>query len=137
MVFERSDEKSYVVAKEPFISYLRLPTSPAIDAQSPKVEKSPLPFIQIDTPLGPKPMYPREAIRLEVTKGQVHAILEFTGEGDVRDVVIQWSDPCGLFDRVVKEALFKWKLPSEKREPNGYKASIETNFMLKDEYRAP
>ncbi len=76
------------------------------------------------------PAFPREAIRAQVQKGRVNAILTIDEKGNVADVRIASSDPPRVFDRVVRDTLADWKCVAEGSK---YQASVEINFTLKDE----
>jgi len=77
-----------------------------------------------------KPSFPREAIRAQVQKGRVNAILTIDEKGNVTEVQIASADPPRVFDRVVRDTLAEWKCVGEGVK---YKASVEINFTLKDE----
>jgi len=76
------------------------------------------------------PPFPREAIRAQVQKGRVNAVLTIDEKGNVADVQITSSEPPRVFDRVVRDTLAEWKCVGEGAK---YKASVEINFTLKDE----
>jgi protein TonB len=76
------------------------------------------------------PPFPREAIRAQVQRGRVNAVLTIDEKGNVADVQITTSDPPRVFDRVVRDTLAEWKCVGEGAK---YKASVEINFTLKDE----
>jgi TonB family protein len=75
------------------------------------------------------PSFPREAIRAQIQKGRVDAVLTIDGKGNVTDVQIVHSSPPRVFDRVVRETLSEWKCVGE---GSSYKASVEINFTLTD-----
>lgn len=76
------------------------------------------------------PVFPREAIRAQIQKGRVNAILTIDEKGNVAEVRIASSDPPRVFDRAVRETLAEWKCVAEGSK---YQASVEINFTLKDE----
>jgi TonB family protein len=76
------------------------------------------------------PPFPREAIRAQIQKGRVNAVLTIDEKGNVADVQIVSSEPPRVFDRVVRDTLADWKCAGEGAR---YKASVEVNFTLKDE----
>jgi protein TonB len=77
-----------------------------------------------------KPTFPREAIRANVQRGKVNAILTIDEKGNVAEVRIVSSDPPRFFERVVKDTLIDWKCVADGTR---YQASVEINFSLKDE----
>ncbi|HJU22819.1 MAG TPA: TonB family protein, partial [Casimicrobiaceae bacterium] len=76
------------------------------------------------------PPFPREAIRAQVQKGKVEAVLTIDEKGNVADVRIVSSNPPRVFDRVVRDTLADWKCSAEGQK---YQAQVEVNFTLKDE----
>ena len=76
------------------------------------------------------PSFPREAIRAQVQRGRVNAVLTIDEKGNVTDVRIASSDPPRVFDRTVRDTLAEWKCAGEGAK---YQASVEINFTLKDE----
>ncbi len=125
------------------------PTEPVIAAPTPVVPTEPVviappPPPVVVAPPAPAPpairkgvacptreevSYPREAIRKHIEKGRVEAIAAIDEKGNVVDVQIAASEPHGVFDRAVREALSNWKCTADGTK---YKASIEFNFSLKD-----
>ena len=77
-----------------------------------------------------KPSFPREAIKANIQKGRVNAILTIDEKGNVADVRIVSADPPRYFDRVVRDTLGEWKCAADGTR---YQASVEINFSLKDE----
>jgi len=75
------------------------------------------------------PSFPREAIRAQVQKGHVDAVLTIDEKGNVSDVRIVSSSPPRVFDRVVRDTLSDWKCAAEGAK---YQASVEINFTLTD-----
>jgi len=75
------------------------------------------------------PSFPREALRANIQKGKVNAILTIDEQGNVADVKITASEPPRVFDRSVRETLSEWKCVGEGAK---YQASVEINFTLKD-----
>ncbi|MFI4951708.1 MAG: energy transducer TonB, partial [Burkholderiales bacterium] len=76
-----------------------------------------------------EPVYPREAIRARVEKGNVVARLDVDGKGLVTAVHIIESEPPRVFDREVIRALSQWKFQADGQP---YVAEIEIGFTLKD-----
>jgi len=76
---------------------------------------------------GDDPVYPRQAIRAGVEKGQVLARVMIDEKGNVTDVIIVSSQPPKIFDSAVIEALKEWKF---KPEGEKYVGEIEINFKL-------
>ena len=75
------------------------------------------------------PSFPREALRANIQRGKVNAILTIDEKGNVADVRITSSDPPRVFDRAVRDTLVEWKCVGEGEK---YQASVEINFTLKD-----
>ena len=75
------------------------------------------------------PSFPREALRANVQRGKVNAILTIDENGSVADVRITSSEPPRVFDRAVRDTLSEWKCVAEGTK---YQASVEINFTLKD-----
>ena len=75
------------------------------------------------------PSFPREALRANIQKGKVNAILTIDEQGNVADVKITASEPPRVFDRVVRDTLVDWKCAGEGAK---YQASVEINFTLRD-----
>jgi protein TonB len=76
---------------------------------------------------GEDPIYPRQAIRAGVEKGQVLARVMIDEKGNVTDVIIVSSQPPKVFDSAVIDALKEWKF---KAEGEKYVGEIEINFKL-------
>jgi protein TonB len=125
-----------VAPSEPVISAPTtvVPTEPAVIAPPPPVAAPapPKPAVRqgVSCPGAEKPSFPREAIRKNVQKGRVEAILTIDEKGNVTEVRITNSEPRGTFDRVVQETLGGWKCSADGTK---YQASVEINFTLKDE----
>jgi len=79
---------------------------------------------------GDDPSYPREAIKKGIGKGHVVARLQIDEKGNVLEVNIVTSEPNGVFDRVVRDALKDWKFRGEGEK---YVGEVEINFTLKDD----
>jgi protein TonB len=79
---------------------------------------------------GDDPIYPREAIRGGVQKGRVVVRLNIDEKGNVTEVNIVSSEPRGVFDKAVRNALEGWKFRAEGEK---YVGEVEINFTLKDE----
>lgn len=115
--------------------------TPAPPPQEYKIEAPPPPVVQAPPPkpairrgiskiAGDDPTYPREAIRAGVQKGRVVARLQIDEKGNVTEVNIVVSEPRGVFDKVVRNALEGWKFRAEGEK---YVGEVEINFTLKDE----
>jgi protein TonB len=78
---------------------------------------------------GDPPTYPREAIKANVAKGHVSALLSIDEKGNVTEVRIVDSNPPRVFDKEVVRALKEWKFA-----PDGtrYVGEVDINFTLKD-----
>jgi protein TonB len=74
-----------------------------------------------------EPVYPREAIRDNVSSGKVVARLQVDEKGLVTNVTIVEANPKRVFDREVIKALSQWKF---KPEGDRYIAEIEISFVL-------
>jgi protein TonB len=74
------------------------------------------------------PVYPREAIRSGIEKGEVVAQLFIDDKGLVTDVKIVEADPPGVFDNEVMQALSQWTFQAEGEK---FLAEIDLNFVLK------
>jgi TonB family protein len=62
------------------------------------------------------PVYPKDAIKRQISKGRVVARLNIDEKGNVTDINIIVSDPPRVFDRSVREALEKWKFKRGRRK---------------------
>ena len=73
------------------------------------------------------PEYPQEAVRKNISEGNVIARLNIDEKGNVTDVKIVEAKPPRVFDREVIRALMQWKF-----QPDGekYVGEIEVNFTL-------
>ena len=100
------------------------PAPPAPPAPKPAVRKGITPIFRVD------PVYPREAIKANVSKGRVVARLSVDEKGLVTEVRIIEADPPRVFDKEVARALAQWKFQPEGEK---YVAEIEVNFNLKDD----
>lgn len=99
------------------------PAPPAPPAPKPAVRKGITPIYRVE------PVYPREAIRAGITKGDVVARLNIDEKGLVTEVRIMESDPPRVFDREVVRALSQWKFAAEGEK---YVGEVEVSFNLKD-----
>jgi len=77
-----------------------------------------------------EPIYPREAIRAGIAKGNVVARLQIDEKGLVTEVQIIESNPPHVFDREVIRALKQWRFTAEGEK---FVGEVEVNFTLKDE----
>ncbi|MFI4888412.1 MAG: TonB family protein, partial [Burkholderiales bacterium] len=75
------------------------------------------------------PVFPREALRAQIQKGRVTAVLTIDEKGNVTDVRIVAASPPRVFDRAVQDALVDWKCNAEGTK---YQASVEVNFTTTD-----
>jgi periplasmic protein TonB len=111
-----------------------VPTEPVVIAPpvvvAPPAPPKPAVRQGVSCPGAEKPAFPREAIRKNVQKGRVDAILSIDEKGNVTEVKITNSEPRNTFDRVVVETLGTWKCSGDGTK---YQASVEINFTLKDE----
>ena len=78
---------------------------------------------------GDDPVYPRQAIRAGIAKGQVLARVMIDEKGNVTEVIIVSAEPPRHFDKAVIDALQEWKFRAEGTK---YVGEIEINFSLKD-----
>ena len=108
------------------------PLEPAVIAPPAPVAPPPKPAVRrgIQKIAGDNPSYPREAIKKGVAKGLVVARLQIDEKGNVLEVNIVQSEPPGVFDRVVRDALKDWKFRGEGEK---YVGEVEINFTLKDD----
>ncbi len=97
------------------------PAPPAPPPPKPAIRKGAVPIERVE------PIYPREAIRDNITSGKVVARLQVNEKGLVTDVTIVESNPRRVFDREVIRALSQWKFAPE---GDRYVAEIEINFVL-------
>lgn len=113
---EPPPKQEYVIAPPPPVVAPPAPPKPAVRRGITRIA-------------GDDPVYPREAIRAQVSKGRVVVRLLIDEKGNVTDVIIVSSDPPRVFDRAVKQALEEWKF---KAEGEKYTGEVEINFTLKD-----
>ena len=113
---EPPPKQEYVIAPPPPVVAPPAPPKPAIRRGITRVS-------------GDDPVYPREAIKAQVSKGRVVVRLLIDEKGNVTDVIIVSSDPPRVFDRAVKQALEEWKFRAEGEK---YTGEVEINFTLKD-----
>jgi protein TonB len=97
------------------------PAPPAPPPPKPAIRRGAVPIERVE------PVYPREAIRENISSGRVVARLAVNEKGLVTDVTIVEANPRRVFDREVIRALSLWKF-----QPEGdhYIAEIEINFVL-------
>ena len=127
-----------VAPTEPVISAPTavVPTEPVVIAPPPPVAVAPpappKPAVRqgVSCPGAEKPSFPRDAIRRNVQKGRVDALVSIDEKGNVTDVKVTGSEPRGVFDRVVIDTLGTWKCSADGTK---YQASVEINFTLKEE----
>jgi protein TonB len=103
--------------------YVIAPPPPAPPPPQPAIRRGLTPLFRVE------PVYPREAIRARVEKGNVVARLDVDGKGLVTAVHIIESEPPRVFDREVIRALSQWKFQADGQP---YVAEIEIGFTLKD-----
>jgi periplasmic protein TonB len=102
------------------------PAPPVVEAPpspKPAVRRGVVPIVRVE------PIYPREAIKDNISSGKVVARLQVDEKGLVTSVTIVESNPRRVFDREVIRALSQWKFQAE---GDRFIAEIEVNFMLKD-----
>jgi len=117
---------SAVTATPPTEPVVIAPPSPPVVAPpqpKPAIRRGAVPIERVE------PVYPREAIRDNISSGKVVARLQVDEKGLVTNVTIVEANPRRVFDREVIRALSQWKF-----QPEGdrYIAEIEINFTLKD-----
>ena len=122
-----------VVQQEPVIAAVTPtpPPAPPVIAPPPPAPVAKPAIRRGITPISKvEPIYPREAIRAGVPKGQVIARLQIDEKGNVTDVQIIESNPPHVFDREVMRALKLWKFTAEGEK---FVGEVEVNFTLKEE----
>ena len=101
------------------------PAPPVVEAPpappKPAIRRGAVPIERVE------PVYPREAIRDNVSSGKVVARLQVDEKGLVTNVTIVEANPRRVFDREVIKALSQWKF---KPEGDRYIAEIEITFVL-------
>ena len=101
------------------------PAPPVVEAPpappKPAVRRGAVPIERVE------PIYPREAIRDNVSSGKVVARLQVDEKGLVTNVTIVEANPKRVFDREVIRALSQWKF---KPEGDRYIAEIDITFVL-------
>ena len=101
------------------------PAPPVVQAPpeppKPAIRRGAVPIERVE------PVYPREAIRDNVSSGKVVARLQVDEKGLVTNVTIVEANPKRVFDREVIKALSQWKF---KPEGDRYIAEIEISFVL-------
>ena len=111
-----------------------VPTEPVVIAPpvvvAPPAPPKPAVRQGVSCPGAEKPAFPREAIRKNIQKGRVDAILSIDEKGNVTDVKVTNAEPRNTFERVVIDTLGSWKCSGDGTK---YQASVEINFTLKDE----
>ena len=100
------------------------PPPPPAPVAKPAIRRGITPIAKVE------PVYPREAIRADIRKGQVIARLQIDEKGNVTDVQIMESNPPRVFDREVIRALKLWKFSAEGEK---FVGEVEVNFTLKEE----
>ena len=115
-----------VTPEPPKQEYVIAPPPPVVAPPPPKpaVRRGIVPIERED------PVYPKDAIKRQISKGRVVARLNIDEKGNVTDINILVSEPPRVFDRSVREALEKWKF---KADGEKYVGEVEVNFTLKDE----
>jgi periplasmic protein TonB len=101
------------------------PAPPVVEAPpappKPAIRRGAVPIERVE------PVYPREAIRDNISGGKVVARLQVDEKGLVTSVTIVEANPRKVFDREVIRALSLWKF---KPEGDRYIAEIEITFVL-------
>jgi protein TonB len=102
------------------------PAPPVVEAPpappKPAIRRGAVPIERVE------PIYPREAIKDNISNGRVVARLQVDEKGLVTGVTIVEANPRHVFDREVIRALSQWKF---KPEGDRYIAEIEITFVLK------
>jgi TonB family protein len=75
------------------------------------------------------PQYPRRA-RLRGLQGSVAAAFTIDRDGRVRDIEVQKSEPAGVFDRVVREALAEWRFAPMTRDGEPVTRRVSKVFVV-------
>ena len=101
------------------------PAPPVVEAPpappKPAIRRGAVPIERVE------PVYPREAIKDNISNGKVVARLQVDEKGLVTSVTIVEANPRKVFDREVIRALSLWKF---KPEGDRYIAEIEITFVL-------
>src|SRR5438552_2734900 len=101
------------------------PAPPVVEAPpappKPAIRRGAVPIERVE------PVYPREAIKDNISNGKVVARLQVDEKGLVTGVTIVEANPRKVFDREVIRALSQWKF---KPEGDRYIAEIEITFVL-------
>jgi protein TonB len=101
------------------------PAPPVVEAPpappKPAIRRGAVPIERVE------PVYPREAIKDNISSGKVVARLQVDEKGLVTSVTIVEANPRKVFDREVIRALSLWKF---KPEGDRYIAEIEITFVL-------
>ena len=101
------------------------PAPPVVEAPpappKPAIRRGAVPIERVE------PVYPREAIKDNISNGKVVARLQVDEKGLVTSVTIVEANPRKVFDREVIRALSQWKF---KPEGDRYIAEIEITFVL-------
>jgi periplasmic protein TonB len=101
------------------------PAPPVVEAPpappKPAIRRGAVPIERVE------PVYPREAIKDNISSGKVVARLQVDEKGLVTNVTIVEANPRRVFDREVIRALSQWKF---KPEGDRYIAEIEITFVL-------
>jgi protein TonB len=101
------------------------PAPPVVEAPpappKPAIRRGAVPIERVE------PVYPREAIKDNISNGKVVARLQVDEKGLVTGVTIVEANPRKVFDREVIRALSLWKF---KPEGDRYIAEIEITFVL-------
>lgn len=75
------------------------------------------------------PQYPRRA-RLRGLQGSVGAAFTIDRDGRVRNIEVQESEPAGVFDRAVKEALAEWRFEPMTRDGEPVTRRVSKVFVF-------
>jgi len=101
------------------------PAPPVVEAPpappKPAIRRGAVPIERVE------PVYPREAIKDNISNGKVVARLQVDEKGLVTSVTIVEANPRKVFDREVIRALSQWKF---KPEGDRYIAEIEITVVL-------
>jgi protein TonB len=97
--------------------------------EPPRAAPSPSPQAMLRAISRPEPMFPREAVRLNVDRGRVMARLFIGPDGTVNKVDIVSAQPIRVFDREVRETALRWRF-----EAPGQARQTDVEFVF-DRYK--
>jgi protein TonB len=117
------------IQQAPTITTTTTPPPPAapvvrpVQTEQPAVRKNFSPVSRV------QPVFPRDAIKKGIEKGNVIAHAYVAPTGQVTEVRIISANPARVFDREVIRALSQWRFAPE---PVGFIAEFELEFKLTD-----